>query len=69
VGSALTARVSSRQDAGVNALIHAILPFALRPAKARAFSVDEAGTLTLSSQARSDLFIDPSGEGERPEAG
>ena len=53
----------------MNALIHAVLPFALRPAKARAFSVDEAGTLTLSSQARSDLFIDPSGEGERPEAG
>ena len=40
-----------------------------RDPKARAFSVDEAGTLTLSSQARSDLFIDPSGEGERPGAG
>jgi uncharacterized protein len=67
----LTARASSRQDAGVNELIHAVLPFALRPAggKACAFSVDEAGTLTLSGEARSDLFIDPSGEGERPEAG
>ena len=51
----------------MNELIHAALPFALRPAggKACAFSVDEAGT--LSGQARSDVFIDPSGE--RPEPG
>ena len=53
----------------MNELIHAALPFALRPAggKACAFSVDEAGTLSLSGQARSDVLIDPSGE--RPEAG
>ena len=54
----------------MNELIHAALPFALRPAggKACAFSVDEAGTLSLSlsGQARSDVLIDPSGE--RPEA-
>ncbi len=52
----------------MNELIHAALPFALRPAggKACAFPADEAGTLSLSGQARSDLFI-PSGE--RPEAG
>ena len=51
----------------MNELIHAALPFALRPAggKACAFSVDEAGALSLSGQARSDLFT-PSGE--RPEA-
>ena len=32
----MTARVSSRQDAEVNELIHAALPFALRPAGGRA---------------------------------
>jgi uncharacterized protein len=55
----------------VTELTHAALPFALRPVggKACAFSVDEAGTLTLSGEARSDLFIDPSGESEPAEAG
>jgi regulation of enolase protein 1 (concanavalin A-like superfamily) len=55
----------------VTELTHAAVPFALRPAggKACAFSVDEAGTLTLSGEARSDLFIDPSGESEPAEAG
>ena len=50
----MTARASSRQDAGVNALIHAALPFALRPAggKVCAFSADEAGTLSLSNSKR-----------------
>jgi hypothetical protein len=51
----------------VNELIHAALPFALRPAggKACAFSVGEAGTLSLSGEARSDLLIDPSASGPR----
>lgn len=49
--------------------IRAALPFALRPAdgKACAFSADEAATLSLSGEARSDLLIAPSGE--RPESG
>ncbi|MGZ4435571.1 MAG: hypothetical protein ACXVW7_18405 [Trebonia sp.] len=53
----------------MNELIHAALPFALRPAdgKVCAFSVDEAGTLSLSGEARSDVLSDP--PGERPEAG
>jgi hypothetical protein len=53
----------------VNELIHAAPPFALRPAggKACAFSAGEPGALSLSGQARPDLFIDPSGE--PPEAG
>ena len=53
----------------MNELIHAALPFALRPAggKACAFSVDEAGTLSPSGEARSDVLSDPSGE--QPEAG
>jgi hypothetical protein len=67
----LTALASAGQDAGVNELTHPSLPFVLRPAggKSCAFSVDEAGTLTLSGEARSDLFIDPAGEGEQAEAG
>ena len=47
------------------------MPPALRapPAggKAYAFSAGEAGALSLSGEARSDLFIDPSGE--RPRRG
>lgn len=48
----------------MNELIHAALPFALRPAggNACAFSANEAGALTLSGQARSDVLSDPSGE-------
>jgi hypothetical protein len=53
----------------VNELIHAAVPFAPRLAdgKACAFSVDEAGTLSLPGEARSDVLSAPSGE--RPEAG
>ena len=53
----------------MNELIHAALAFALRLAggKACAFSVDEAGTLSPSGEARSDVLSDPSGE--QPEAG
>jgi hypothetical protein len=52
-----------------NEPIHAAPPFALRPVggKACAFSAGEPGALSLSGQARPDLFIDPSGE--PPEAG
>ena len=57
----------------MNELIHPALAFALGPAggKTCEFAVDEAGTLTLTGEARSDLFIDPAGSSgdERPEAG
>ena len=51
----------------MNELIHAALPFALRPAggKVCAFSVDEAGTLSLSGEARSDALSDPRASGPR----
>ena len=49
------------------------LPFTLVPAGGKdcTFAVDEDGTLTLTGQARTDIFIDPAGdgEGERPDAG
>jgi regulation of enolase protein 1 (concanavalin A-like superfamily) len=58
----------------MNELIHPALPFALSRAggKTCEFALDDEGTLTLTGAARSDLFIDPSGEsaeGERPDAG
>ena len=47
-------------------LTHPALPFALVPAggKGCTFAVDEAGTLTLTGEARSDIFIDPAGDDE-----
>jgi len=55
----------------VNELMIPALPFALSPAggKTCTFALDGADTLTLTGEAGSDLFIDPSGGGERPEAG
>ena len=56
----------------MNELIHPALPFALSPAgrKDCEFALDNEGTLTLTGEPRSDLFIDPSGAGaDRPEAG
>ena len=40
-----------------------------RPAQGLRVLGGRGGTLALSGETRSDLFIDPSGEGERPEAG
>ena len=59
----------------MNELIHPALPFALAPGggKGCTFALDDAGTLTLTGEARSDLFIDPaadpSSDAERPDAG
>ena len=56
----------------MNELIHPALPFTLSRDGGRgcAFSLDDAGTLTLTAEARSDLFVDPSGTGlDRPDAG
>lgn len=55
----------------MNELIHPALPFPLAPEgrKACEFAVDEAGTLTLSGEARSDLFHDPAGGLDHPDAG
>lgn len=52
-------------------LIHPALPFPLRPqgAKACGFELDDKG-LRVTGEARSDLFVDPSGDGgPPPEAG
>ncbi|HEX4788927.1 MAG TPA: DUF1349 domain-containing protein [Actinospica sp.] len=57
----------------MNELIHSALPFPLFApgGKACDFAVDEDGTLRLTGEAGSDLFIDPSGggDGARPDAG
>ena len=57
----------------MNELIHPALPFALNRDGGRGceFALDaETGTLTLTGEARSDLFIDPSGGSlDRPAAG
>jgi regulation of enolase protein 1 (concanavalin A-like superfamily) len=56
----------------MNELIHPRLPFALSPAggKGCEFSLDDEGTLTLTGEARSDLFVDPAGTSlDRPDAG
>jgi uncharacterized protein len=55
----------------VNELTIPALPFPLTPAggKPCEFAVDEAGTLTLSGEAHSDLFIDPAGSGSGSDAG
>lgn len=55
----------------MNQLIHPALPFPLAAAGGLSceFAVDEAGTLTLTGEARSDLFIDPAGSDTRPDAG
>ena len=55
----------------MNELIHPALPFPLAKAGGVScdFAVDAAGTLTLTGQARSDLFVDPAGDATRPDAG
>jgi regulation of enolase protein 1 (concanavalin A-like superfamily) len=55
----------------MNELIHSALPFPLAPAGGRhcTFAVDAAGTLTLTGEARSDLFHDPAGGDHNPDAG
>ena len=53
-------------------LTHPALPFPLRPQgnKACTFHLDGSGGLRVTGEPRSDLFIDPSGEGGAPpEAG
>jgi hypothetical protein len=57
--------------AGVSELRHPALPFPLRAqgTKACTFELDDKG-LRVTGEARSDLFVDPSGEGGAPpEAG
>jgi regulation of enolase protein 1 (concanavalin A-like superfamily) len=55
----------------MNELIHPALPFPLAPegGKACEFTVDEAATLTLTGEAGSDLFHDPAGGHDHPDAG
>lgn len=55
----------------MNELIHPALPFPLAPEgrKGCTYAVDEAGALTLTGEAGTDLFADPSGDPHRPEAG
>ena len=56
----------------MNELIHPALPFTLSRdgGKGCEFSLAEDGTLTLTGEARSDLFVDPAGTGlDRPDAG
>lgn len=56
----------------MNELTHPALPFPLRPqgTKACTFRLDDSHGLRVTGEARSDLFIDPSGTGgARPEAG
>ena len=55
----------------MNELIHPALPFPLAPAggKGCEYAVDESGTLTLTGEAESDLFRDPAGGSDRPDAG
>lgn len=56
----------------MNELIHPALPFPLsaQGGKACDYAVDGDGTLQLTGEAGSDLFIDPSGgDGARPDAG
>lgn len=55
----------------MNELIHPALPFPLAPhgGKGCAYDVDGSGALTLTAEPRSDLFIDPSGAAQRPDAG
>jgi regulation of enolase protein 1 (concanavalin A-like superfamily) len=56
----------------MNELVHPALPFALSRdgGKGCEFALDETGTLTLTGEARSDLFVDPfSGSIDRPDAG
>ena len=56
----------------MNELIHPRLPFALSPdgGKGCEFSLDDEGTLTLTGEAYSDLFVDPAGTSlDRPDAG
>jgi uncharacterized protein len=68
----LTGGERTRQDVGMNELIHPALPFVLSRdgGKGCEFALDETGTLTLTGEARSDLFVDPfSGSIDRPDAG
>jgi len=55
----------------MNELIHPAVPFPLSPqgGKSCTFVLDDAGALRVTGEARTDLFIDPSGDGARPDAG